>query len=104
MDLLIWYLSHFLQAYRVFLSTCYLSILLLLYIFHNEMYIFHNEIPSLLLLKKNSLITSPRSSFKAALHFFFPTSIPRLFTFKPSLYFLCWLAGGVHPFTFFQVL
>ena len=41
----------------------------------------------MLLLKKNSLITSPRLSFKAALHFFFPTSIPRLFTFKPSLYF-----------------
>src|SRR5215510_10445926 len=43
--------------------------------------------PSLLLLKKNSLITSPRSSFRAALHLFFPTSIPRLFTFKPSPYF-----------------
>src|SRR5215831_747634 len=36
MDLLIWYLFHFLQVYRVFLSTCYLLILLLLYIFHNE--------------------------------------------------------------------
>jgi hypothetical protein len=34
----------------------------------------------LLLLKKNSLIIFPPSSFRAALHFFFPTSFPRLFT------------------------
>ena len=30
-------------------------------------------------VKKNSLIISPLSFFRAALHFFFPTSIPRLF-------------------------
>lgn len=44
------------------------------------------EVPSLLVLK-NSLITSLLSSFRAALHFFFPTSVP--------FFCSCWLADGL---------
>jgi hypothetical protein len=44
------------------------------------------------LLKKNSLIISLLSSFRAALHFFFPTSIPRLFILSIHPFFCsCWL-------------
>jgi hypothetical protein len=47
----------------------------------------------------NGIIFEPEIG--AALHFFFPTSIPRLFTLSiHPLFCSCWLAGGVHPFTF----